>query len=220
MKYVVSIIGAKRAGKSTAAKIIEDIVDNSFEVALADKLKVELSLAYDLDIIHFYSQDLKELPFIYPLKTTLDKLCHMIESFAPEDSEPPKNISYYALLELASIEMKTPRDLMQHWGMFLRSIYGANVHCDHLELPSNFTIVSDVRFVNEFNYIDKLEGVVHIPIYIENKDAEAKADLDGHISEKEYKKLKKKCIRIDNNEKNLYNLSKSLHDLLGSILND
>lgn len=216
-KYLISIIGAKNSGKSTSAQIIKDLIQDSTEIAIADKLKVELSLAYDLDLIHFHSQELKEQRFLYPLRTTLDKMCHMIEAFS---RNPVRSIPYELIQNIATMEMYTPRELMQQWGTeFLRKLYGDNVHCENTTFQGKSIIVSDVRFKNEFNYVSRLKGFKHIPIYIENKEAEKKADNDGHISEQEYKTLRNRCFRIDNNEKSLYKLARSINDLLGKQIN-
>lgn len=214
-KYIISISGVKKSGKSTSATIISELIETAHEVAFADKLKLELSIAYDIDLIHFYSQDLKETNFIYPLRTTIEIIAHMLDAFDVYTFNGKLDVRH--IYELASVQMKSPRDLMQHWGMFLRSVYGPNVHCNHIDLDSKVTIVSDVRFLNEFKYLDNLEGYKHIPLFIENTEAQNSSDL--HISEQEYKKFYKRCIKVDNNTKNIHTLATNLSNILSEILN-
>lgn len=209
-KIIISLIGAKQSGKTTSAHLLQEILPDAYMTAIADKLKTELSVAYDIDLVHFHSQYLKEEPFIYPIRTRIDNLSHLIEAF--KTSTKSVKIDSETLLDFATKEMKTPRDIMQVGGMLIREIFGKFVHLKHLNLMNDITIVSDVRFVNEWNYLESMRqlGYIHIPLYINNKQAESIIDL--HPSEQEYKKLIKRCIKIDNNAKDLDNLWDQLRD--------
>lgn len=215
-KIIISLVGAKQSGKTTSAFILSDMFLGSKMTAIADKLKVECSVAYDLDLIHFHSQDLKEESLIYPIRTKIENLSHIIESF--KLSEKPVNIPSDVLLELATTNLRTPRDIMQHIGMFVRKVFGKHVHLKHLDLSNDVTIVSDVRFKNEFDYLDKLKGYIHIPLYIHNKEAENSGD--NHISEQEYKKFIKKCTLVDNNAKDIDILVRNLELAMGLDFDD
>jgi len=215
-KIIISLVGAKQSGKTTSAFILNDMLHNSHVTAIADKLKVECSVAYDIDLIHFHSQDLKEESMIYPIRTKIENLSHLIESFKLSDK--PVNISSDTLLELSTTNLRTPRDIMQHAGMFLRNVFGKHIHLKHLDLSNEITIVSDVRFKNEFDYLDKLPGYVHIPLYIHNKKAESSGD--NHVSEQEFKKFTKKCIFVDNNEKDIEALYRKLELAMGLDFED
>ncbi len=179
-------------------------------IAIADKLKEVCSSAFDLDLIHFYSQDLKEESLLYPITLKMDGLATILENF--KVNSKPVNVSSDDILELATMKMRTPRHILQNVGMFVREVFGKNVHMDHLDLSAGLTIVSDVRMVSEFNYLNKLKGYTHIPIYVNNTDAESVKDL--HISEKEYLKFKSKCIRLDNNVKDIDILIDNIEDIL------
>lgn len=210
-KVIISLVGVKRSGKSTASELLQDMLPDAKSVAIADKLKQVCSDAFDLDLIHFNSQDLKEEPLIYPLNLKIDGLSTILESFKLPNSKAI-NVSSENILELATMKMRTPRQILQNVGMFVRDTFGKSIHMSHLDLSSSITIVSDVRFENEFQYLDKLKGYIHIPIYIENKEAEAVKDL--HISEKDYLKFKNKCTKLDNNVKDLDVLFDNLEDIL------
>ncbi len=197
MKYIISLIGVKKSGKSTSSEIIEYFLPDANNIAIADKLKRVCSEAYDIDLVHFYNQDLKEASMIYPIRTTIETISTIIEAFKVD--EKPINVSSELLLELATIKMRTPRDILQNIGMFIRAVFGKKIHMLQLDLSNDITIISDVRMRSEFDYLSTLKGYTHIPIYVSNKAAEASGDL--HISEKEYLKFKNKCIKLDNNTK-------------------
>jgi hypothetical protein len=210
-KVIISLVGVKRSGKSTAAMLLQDMLPDAKTVAIADKLKQVCSDAFDLDLIHFNSQDLKEEPLIYPINLKIEGLSTILESFKLPNSKAI-NVSSDDILELATMKMRTPRQILQNVGMFIRDSFGKSIHMYHLDLSSDITIVSDVRFKNEFEYLDKLKGYTHIPIYIENKVAEAVKDL--HISEKDYLKFRSKCTKLDNNVKDLDVLFDNLENVL------
>ena len=183
----------------------------SYMTAIADKLKIELSAAYDIDLIHFHSQEQKETPFIYPIRTKIETLVHLIEAF--KTGPEPVKIDSDVLMELSTKELRTPRDLMQEVGMFIRNIFGKDIHLKHLNLDKEITIVSDLRFKNEFDYLEKMEkkGYLHLPLYIQNYQAENSGDT--HISEQEFRKFSKKCIKIDNNDKDIEFLADQLEEV-------
>jgi hypothetical protein len=210
-KVIISLVGVKRSGKSTAAALLQDMLPDAKSIAIADKLKSVCSDAFDLDLIYFNSQDLKERKLIYPLNLKMEGLCTILQDFALPRGKEVK-VSSEALLELATMRMRTPRQILQNIGMFVRQIFGKDIHLSHLDLSQDLTIVSDVRFENEFKYLDNLKGYTHIPIYVENKSAEAVKDL--HISEKDYLKFKAKCNRLDNNVKDLDVLFDNLQNIL------
>ena len=210
-KLLISLTGSKKSGKSTAAQLLSEMFFDSKVIAIADKLKVECSVAYDIDLIHFHSQDLKEQSMIYPIRTKIETITHLIEAFKLKSTEKVK-IDSNVLYELSTVEMRTPRDLMQNIGMFIRKVFGKQVHLKHLDLSNDVTIVSDVRFKNEFDYLDNLEGYIHIPIYIHNKEAESANDK--HASEQDYKKFVNKCFKVDNNKKDLEDLFQQLESIV------
>lgn len=208
-KVIISLVGVKHSGKSTASSIIEDMLDAN-NIAIADKLKEVCASAFDLDLIHFYSQDLKEESLIYPITLKMDGLATILENFKIDNK--PVNVSSDAILELATMKMRTPRHMLQNVGMFVRDVFGKNIHMKHLDLSSDLTIISDVRMISEFKYLDSLKGYTHIPIYIENKIAESVKDL--HISEKEYLKFRSKCTKLDNNIKDIDILVDNIENIL------
>lgn len=209
-KIIISLVGVKRSGKSTSADYIEYLLPQARNVAIADKLKRVCSKAFDIDMIYFTSQDLKEESMIYPIRLTIETLAIILDEF--KLSEKPINVSSEVLLDLATKKLRTPRDVLQTVGMFIRQVYGKKIHMEHLDLSEEITIVSDLRMKSEFDYISSLKGYKHIPIYVQNTEAEAVGDL--HPSEKEYLKFKSKCIRLDNNVKDFDTLADNIENIL------
>jgi hypothetical protein len=211
-KVIISLVGVKRSGKSTTASLLEYLLPEANNIAIADKLKQVCSSAFDLDLIYFNSQDLKEQPLIYPVNLKMDGLSTILENFKIDNK--PVKVSSEDILEIATMKMRTPRHMLQNIGMFVRSVFGKSIHLQHLDLSSDLTIVSDVRFKNEFDYLEsmKTKGYVHIPIYVYNKEAESVKDL--HISEKDYLKFKDKCILLDNNLKDADDLFDKVENIL------
>lgn len=210
-KVIISLIGVKKSGKSTSAEIIQELLPDAKCVAIADKLKIECANALDMDLIYFHSQDLKEASMIYPIRLNVEALSTIIENFKLTPDQKV-NISSEALLELATMKMKTPRHVLQNVGMFIRDVFGNKIHMQHLDLSNQITIVSDVRMKSEFEYLNNLKGYTHIPIYVSNKQAEASKDM--HKSEKEYLKFRNKCIKLDNNVPNLITLVKNIQTII------
>lgn len=211
-KIIISLIGAKQSGKTTSGHILSDMLVNPYMTAIADKLKTELSVAYDIDLIHFHSQDLKEERFIYPIRTKVDTISHLLESFKLGSKDV--KVSSDVLMELATKEMFTPRELMQEMGTFLRKVFGKDIHLKHLNLMNDITIVSDVRYKKEFDYLESLQkkGYFHLPLYIQNDQAENSGD--NHESERDLNKFKHKCILINNNDKDIDSLVDQLEYVL------
>ncbi len=103
--------------------------------------------------------------------------------------------------------LESPRRIAQVIGTeILRATGDEDIHCKNMPLnESGVTIVSDIRFPNEFNYFNKLEGTLFIPIYIQRDEAEQYVTEDSHPSEKCVFEFAHKCISLHNNS--------DLHDL-------
>ncbi len=103
--------------------------------------------------------------------------------------------------------LESPRRIAQVIGTeILRATGDEDIHCKNMPLnESGVTIVSDIRFPNEFNYFNKLEGTLFIPIYIQRDEAEQYVTEDSHPSEKSVFEFAHKCISLHNNS--------DLHDL-------
>lgn len=211
-KLIISLVGAKKSGKSTSGQILSYIFPDAKLTAIAEKLKRECSKAYDLDPIFFESQELKEQNLIYPIKTDVLKLTEVINSFKLTDK--PVKVSSEALEEMATAKLQNARHIMQEMGMFVRKTFGKDIHMKHLDLSSDVTIITDVRFRNEFNYLNKLKTHDHLCLYIKNDMVENSGD--PHISEQEYLTFRNKCVLVDNSKLDIVYLSEQIEDIIFS----
>ena len=193
MKRVIGLAGVKTSGKSTAAEIIKGIVDAQ-ESALADKLKNSCVKAFGLDRNQFDAQELKEVEFGRPMMVTRTVLETILGEFniAPEKADN--------LRELEGALLKSPRHIAQFVGTeILRSLGNPDIHCDNVELFDGTTIISDMRFPNEFEYFANKEDIDFIPLYVSRASAEAFVTTDSHPSETSVFLFRDKCGRLDNN---------------------
>lgn len=192
-KVVIGLSGVKTSGKSTAADIIKNMI-NAQESALADKLKNSCVKAFGLDRNQFDAQELKEVEFGRPMMVTRTVLETILTEFniAPEKADD--------LRELEGAMLKSPRHIAQFVGTeILRSLGNPDIHCDNVELFNGTTIISDMRFPNEFEYFNNREDIDFIPLYVARNEAEIQVTSDSHPSETSVFLFKDKCTRLDNN---------------------
>jgi hypothetical protein len=211
-KLIISLTGAKKSGKSTAGEILSYMFPDAKVTAIAGKLKQACSNAYDLEPIFFESQELKETNLIYPIKTDVLKLCELINSF--KVNKKAIKIDSNLLEEFATYKMQNPRHIMQQVGMLIRNLFGSDIHMKHLDLSHDVTIVTDVRFKNEFDWLNKRKDAIHLPLYVKNDLVENSGDL--HISEQEYLTFKDKCVTIDNSKLDIMDFSEQIEDVIFS----
>jgi hypothetical protein len=215
MKTIIGLSGVKTSGKSTAANIIKDILqENAVESALADKLKNVSSEVFDVPRWAFDSQLVKEKKFIRPRILDQDKIEMILSMFGVTITKGlmdkySKNIG---------MELNSPRHVAQIVGTeILRSAGDEDIHCKNVQLGDNITIISDIRFPNEFNYFKNLKDTYFIPLYIQRDEAESKITLDSHASETSIFTFSERCIKINNN-KDLENLKKQIQQRLDILL--
>lgn len=193
MKTVIGLAGVKTSGKSTVANIIKGITEAK-EAALADKLKNTCASTFGLTREYFDSQDLKEVPFGRPMMVTRSELEKILTGFGlPVDKADE-------LRELEGVQLTSPRHIAQFVGTeILRSLGNPDIHCESVELNDGVTIISDMRFPNEYAYFAKMEGINFIPLYVARAEAENLVTSDSHPSETSVFEFKDKCERLDNN---------------------
>jgi len=217
MKKIIGVVGVKTSGKSTVSSIIQDYLSlhniDVKETALADKLKNVCSRVFYLPRNTFDDQRYKEIPFSIFNKTVKIAPVHLekiIYSFGYSCGDVWGEVDY-----LIGTELKTARHIAQIVGtQVLRSIGDEDIHCKFLELGEGTTVISDIRFENEFNYFNNLNDYEFIPLYVGRKEAEDKVDFKtSHESETEVFKFRDRCIKIDNNS-TIDNLDKTVRNIL------
>jgi hypothetical protein len=199
MKTIIGIAGVKTSGKSTAANIIKEILknENVHESALADKLKNTCASVFNLERNQFDFQELKEVEFKEPMKLGVYEIGSILESFGIYMST--REID--SLFTVVNMDLKSPRQIAQIVGTeILRTAGDADVHCKNVNVNDNgITIISDLRFPNEFEYFSKDPDSNFIPIYIQRDEAEQYVTEDSHPSEKCVFEFSGKCKTINNN---------------------
>lgn len=198
MKTIIGLAGVKTSGKSTVANIIKEFVPNAKEAALADKLKDTCSEVFDISREYFDRQELKEVPFKDGAKElTNGAIGAILESFGVYMSRREIDSIY----NVVNMKLPTPRKIAQIIGTeVLRAAGDEDIHCKNVKLNENgVTIISDLRFPNEFKYFNEKSNVKFIPLYIQRDEAEQYVTEDSHPSEKCVFEFNDKCIKIDNN---------------------
>ena len=212
MRTVIGLAGVKTSGKSTVANIIKTFVEAE-EAALADKLKNTCASAFNLTREDFDSQDLKEVPFGKPMIMTRSELEAIVVAFRLDSSIADQ------LRDLEGAVLETPRRIAQFVGTeVLRSLGNPDIHCESVNLSEGVTIISDMRFPNEFAYFSKMEDINFIPLYVARTLAEDEVTVDSHPSETSVFEFRDDCTRLDNNG-TLKQLEKNIKSALKGKIN-
>ena len=196
MKTIIGLAGVKTSGKSTVANMIKEFVPNAEESALADKLKNVCAKTFNLERVQFDAQELKEVPFEKPKILNMEDIGYILGCFGIFLSEELKN----KYKNVIGIKLESPRRIAQVIGTeVLRATGNEDVHCENVKIHDGVTIISDLRFPNEFNYFNRKKDFKFIPLYVQRDEAEKHVTEESHPSEKCVFEFSNKCIKIDNN---------------------
>ena len=199
-RTVIGLAGVKTSGKSTAADMVKKLVTGDIsESALAGKLKDVCAEVFGLTRDHFDNQDIKEVPFADgPKILTADNIFDILWNFNVHMEQGEFTEKYS---EVIGTELETPRKIAQIVGTeVLRATGDEDIHCKNMPMnESGITIVSDLRFPNEFAYFHNNPDINFVPLYIQRDEAEAFVTEDSHPSEKCVFEFSGKCNKINNN---------------------
>ena len=204
MKTIIGLAGVKESGKTTSANIILKNF-GGIESALADKLKDTCAEVFDLKREIFDDQRYKEVPFgLFGIKRELS-LSHIIDVLKEFDIELTRNLSYrYVDSGIVNMELKSARHIAQIVGTEVLRMAGVSyIHCKNVKLGDGLTVISDLRFPDEYEYFKNLhnEGeIVFIPLHIKRDGPEEVAKKSNHLSETSLFLFSDKCVKINNNE--------------------
>lgn len=222
MNIVIGLAGVKTSGKSTVTNIIRKYFDLK-EAALAEKLKVASALAFDVQRSHFDDQAFKEVPFTESKTLTEESIRSILTFFKVNPDEFIDDVLYTKRIEMyrdiIGMELESPRKIAQIVGTEVLRRVGEDIHCENLEFNSNgVTVVSDMRFPNEFAYLSRKQGIKFIPIYIKREAAESQVTPQSHSSETSVFKFCGDCFLVDNNG-SLENTEKQVMKIIKEQLN-
>jgi hypothetical protein len=202
MRTVIGIAGVKTSGKSTVTKIIQEVLPGTTESALAGKLKDVCASVFGLTRDQFDLQELKEIPFENPKILSDSIVSQILLHFDAVDVDNYQIImdKYKSVIDM---ELDTPRKIAQIVGTeVLRANGDEDIHCKNMTLnpnPELPTIISDLRFPNEFEYFNNNPEIKFVPLYLNRQEAEKHVTSESHPSETSVFLFNKKCIEIDNN---------------------
>lgn len=197
--HLIGLVGRAGAGKDTVAGIIGRRL-RAPTFAFADLLRAEVAEAYAVDPRLFIARDVKERPVA---ELAIGR-CNEAEF-------------RWRHPELSYDEPLSPRWVMQHWGDMMRErdpehyIWPAVIaRASAINSLADALIVTDVRFGNEADWIDRNGGLLW---RIVRDQADARAD--GHASE-----AGSASIAVDHvirNDGTLEDLERVVADLVGQL---
>ena len=197
MKTIIGLAGVKTSGKSTVANMIKDMLPNTTESALADKLKNVCAEVFNIERNQLDAQELKEVPFDTPKVLFQERIEEILNLFNIEVTE--ELLQKYMTNNIEGMLLETPRKIAQIVGTeVLRTAGNPDIHCDNVNLDGDIVVISDLRFPNEFSYFSN-KDFNFVPLYIQRDEAEKHVTEDSHPSEKCVFEFSGKCIKINNN---------------------
>lgn len=201
MRTVIGLAGVKTSGKSTVADMVRKYLgDTAKESALANKLKDVSAQVFEVPRSHFDDQSVKEVPFeTGPRHLTISSICKILDLFSVDYGQ--RLLDSFLAAGVVNMPLETPRKIAQIVGTeVLRATGDEDIHCKNMPMNDNgVTIVSDLRFPNEFSYFNDLEDINFVAIYVQRDEAESVVTEDSHPSEKCVFEFSGKCVKLDNN---------------------
>ncbi len=156
MRNVVGLLGVKGSGKDTCARYLVDILGYC-RIGFADALYQEVADAYGVTVEFLGNRDTKETP-LHELALARCKDAAFVRCVMEE-------LGLSELTEANLDEPRSPRFVLQLWGTEYRRRRGVDSYWldkvrDAIDAqPLQSFVVTDVRFLNEFNFIGAMGGL-------------------------------------------------------------
>jgi GTPase SAR1 family protein len=187
MDLVIGLIGAKKAGKTTAFTTIQSYLgENITEITLAGKLKDTCASVFEIPRSWFDDQNFKERELDTPIFLTANKIKDLFKAY-----QLTPDYDQFIRPHVGTL-INTPRFLAQYVGTEVLRNYQSDIHCQWAlkdkDPKIKIGVVTDIRFPNEYEYFSK-QGIPFHLLYIQNSAAEIAASADTHVSEKHLKDL-------------------------------
>jgi hypothetical protein len=195
MKTIVALTGVKTSGKTTAFNFIKEAYPDVVEIQIARKLKDVCASVFGVDRALFDDPARKEVELETPVYLTRKNIEAAIEAYG-KVSDYDRHVRPHVGKVLES-----PRRLAQYIGTEVLRNVDLDIHCIGavMDLPEDgFFVVTDMRFLSEFDFFKNNFAAEFFPYYIQSNRAEETA-TDPHPSEREVREVAKKCKPVPNN---------------------
>lgn len=188
----IAVVGYAKSGKSTFLTTAIAEYGHVQEIMIASHLKDVCAETFNIPRDDFDNQNVKELAFETPLQIDGLDIGLILDGFAIPISD-----DFSVILEKhRGVKLKTPRHIAQYVGTEILREFDPDIHVKMAAKKAEgtqalFSIVTDVRFPNEYTYFKSQSNTVLIGI---QRDDVAPADLSSvHLSESHIANLIPKC---------------------------
>ena len=208
MKTIIALTGVKTSGKSTAFNFVKEAYPEVREIQLAKRLKDACSDVLGIERDAFDNPAKKEVALETPVYLDQAKVESLIRYFGFEP-DYDKHVRAHV-----GTVLETPRRAAQYVGTEILRAVDPDVHCKGsvLGLPEDgLFVVTDMRFLNEYDFFAKNYKFEFFPFYIQSDRAEFNA-TDMHPSERQVLEVAKLCKKLPNNG--------SMEDLKAMVLEE
>jgi hypothetical protein len=193
---LIAFCGAKESGKSTSAELLKQIYAGQVkEVAFAGHLKETCSKVFNIDMKYFLDPKLKEVELDTYIHLTREYIEQIFKEFEITNYDYETHIRRHVgqvfdtprkTLQYVGTELLHPLDKLIHINITLKKVD-----------PDVLTLVTDLRFPQEFDALVGREDF--LPVYVSNAQAENRASVDSHASERGWQTFRDRCKLLDNN---------------------
>ena len=197
MSKIVAFCGSKGSGKNTSADFFKEFASSPVEeIAIAGHLKEACASVFAVEYKKFVDPALKEVEFEDYLVLDIRGLQKLLRAFGIDRQDYDTQIRPH----VGKI-IRTPRGLLQYIGTEVLHPIDPLIHVKMAmkkKDPNKITLITDLRFVAEFEYFKATHDAAFVPLYVKNSRAELAASIDGHPSERQFELFKTKCRVLDN----------------------
>lgn len=208
---VIGFVGPKGSGKDTAADLLRELKKAHGRISFAGPLKEICSKVFSIPSTLFHDPDLKERPFVeLPsvgqdvvltsslLKQVKKECAARLPEYDITTGFMIYNIDRVSIAGLENQVMKSPRQLLQIIGTdLIRERVYKKWHLEAAfsetalaKLKGTVFCVTDVRFVNEYQFLKDKFGDDFTCYYVERPEKEAVLDEATHPSELGVREIK------------------------------
>lgn len=196
---IIAFCGSKGSGKSTSAVLLKKVfIGETEELAIAGHLKQTCSEVFGLNQELFINPSLKELELEDPIVLDAANIEAVFRQFFVQNY----NFNSHVRPHISKI-LTTPRKLLQYIGTEVLHPIDPLIHIRatmQKKDQSKLTILTDLRFVNEFEFLTENFNDSFLPVYVRNPTAEIAASVDAHPSERQFELFRNACTVLDNTE--------------------